>query len=174
VILDLALPRDADPAVAELDGVTYVDLETVRDAVVAPDSDAVAAAEKVLAADVDGYLAAQRAIEVAPTVAALRARAADVVQAELSRLDAKLPGLDPRDRAELGRTVRRTVSTLLHGPTVRVKELAEAPGGSVYADALRTLFELGPEAAEAMSAMPAAVPAECPFPSVGAGAEDQR
>lgn len=159
VILDLALPRDADPAVADLDGVTYLDLESVRDAVTSPDSDAVAAAERVLAADVDGYLAAQRAIEVAPTVAALRARAADVVEAELARLDAKLPGLDPRVRAELARTVRRTVSTLLHGPTVRVKQLAEAPGGNVYADALRTLFELGPEAAEAMST----IPAECPF-----------
>jgi glutamyl-tRNA reductase len=177
VILDLALPRDADPAVAELDGVTYIDLEAVGDAVIAPDSDAVAAAERVLAADIDGYLAAQRAIEVAPTVTALRARAADVVEAELARLDAKLPGLDPRVRAELARTVRRTVSTLLHGPTVRVKQLAEAPGGSVYADALRTLFELGPQAAEAMSAIPlmpptsagplmpptSAGPAECPF-----------
>lgn len=159
VILDLALPRDADPAVADLDGVTYLDLDGIRDAVVTPDSDAVAAAERVLAADVDGYLAAQRAIEVAPTVAALRARAADVVEAELTRLDAKLPGLDPRVRAELARTVRRTVGTLLHGPTVRVKQLAEAPGGSVYADALRTLFELGPQAAEAMSA----ISADCPF-----------
>src|SRR5882757_2376144 len=174
VILDLALPRDADPAVASMDGVTYLDLEAVRDAAGATDVDAVAAAEKVLAADVDGYLAAQRAIEVAPTVAALRARAADVVEAELTRLDAKLPGLDPRVRAELARTVRRTVSTLLHGPTVRVKQLAEVPGGSVYADALRTLFELGPDAAEAMSSganLPAAsaggatMSAECPFPS---------
>src|SRR5882757_1603281 len=75
VILDLALPRDADPAVASMDGVTYLDLEAVRDAAGATDVDAVAAAEKVLAADVDGYLAAQRAIEVAPTVAALLARA---------------------------------------------------------------------------------------------------
>ncbi len=166
VILDLALPRDVDPAVADLDGVTYLDLEAIRDAASGADTDAVTEAERMLSVDVDSYLAAQRAVAVAPTVAALRARASEVVDAELLRLDGKLPGLDPRVRAELARTVRRTVSTLLHGPTVRVKQLASSPGGSIYADALRTLFELGPEAVDALAALPTEVEADraCPFP----------
>ena len=82
--------------------------------------------------------------EVTPTVTALRQRAADVVEAELLRLDNRLPGLDSTHRDEVARTVRRVVDKLLHAPTVRVKQLASAPGGDTYAEALRELFELDP------------------------------
>jgi glutamyl-tRNA reductase len=89
---------------------------------------------------------------VTPTVAALRTRAAEVVDAELLRLDGRLPGLDAAVRDELARTVRRVVDKLLHAPTVRVKQLAETGGGQAYADALRELFELDPQAAAAIAA----------------------
>lgn len=155
VILDLALPRDVDPAVAGIDGISYVDLETIRGLAGGTASEqAVAAAEAIVEQETHGYLAWQRAIEVAPTVVALRARAGEVVDAELGRLDARLPGLDPQVRAELARTVRRAVSTLLHGPTVRVKQLAESPGGDVYAEALRTLFGLAPGAVDSVVVPP--------------------
>ena len=81
-----------------------------------------------------------------PTVTALRRRAAEVVSAELLRLDGRLPELDPAVREELARTVHRVVDKLLHTPTVRVKELASGPAGAGYADALRELFQLDPEA----------------------------
>jgi glutamyl-tRNA reductase len=87
---------------------------------------------------------------VTPTVTALRKRAAEVVDAELLRLDSRLPELDGGTREELSRTVRRVVDKLLHAPTVRVKELAATPGGSGYADALRELFELDPQTAAAI------------------------
>ena len=99
-----------------------------------------------------GYLAAQRSAEVTPTVTALRRRAAEVVDAELLRLDSRLPELDDAVRGELAKTVRRVVDKLLHTPTVRVKQLASAPGGASYADALRELFELDPKAAAVVSA----------------------
>jgi glutamyl-tRNA reductase len=89
--------------------------------------------------------------EVTPTVTALRQRAADVVEAELLRLDNRLPGLDTAQRDEVGRTVRRVVDKLLHAPTVRVKQLASAPGGDTYAEALRELFELDPTAVDAVA-----------------------
>jgi glutamyl-tRNA reductase len=76
-------------------------------------------------------------------VSALRSQAAGVVDAELLRLSTRLPDLDARARSEIARTVRRVVDKLLHEPTVRVKELASAPGGTDYADALRALFGLG-------------------------------
>jgi glutamyl-tRNA reductase len=79
-------------------------------------------------------------------VSALRSQAADVVDAELLRLSTRLPDLDARARAEIARTVRRVVDKLLHEPTVRVKELASAPGGTDYAGALRALFGLGLDA----------------------------
>ena len=80
---------------------------------------------------------------MAPTVSALRSQAAEVVDAELLRLSTRLPDLDARARAEIARTVRRVVDKLLHEPTVRVKELAAAPGDTDYAGALRALFGLG-------------------------------
>ena len=80
-----------------------------------------------------------------PTVTALRRRASEVIDAELLRLDARLPELDPAVREEFVRTVRRVVDKLLHTPTVQVKRLAEGPDGSSYAHALRELFELDPQ-----------------------------
>ena len=91
-------------------------------------------------------------VRVTPTVTALRRRAAEVVDAELLRLDGRLPGLDGAVRDEVARTVQRVVDKLLHAPTVRVKQLAEAGGGEAYADALRELFGLDPHAAAAVAA----------------------
>ena len=69
-----------------------------------------------------------------------------MVHAELLRLDGRLPGLAPQVRDELARTVQRVVDKLLHAPTVRVKQLAETGSGQAYADALRELFALDPQA----------------------------
>lgn len=151
VICDLAVPRDVDAAVVGAPGVTYIDIEALRTAAVrSGERDEVRAAEQIVADEVLTYLAAERSLEVAPTVTALRTRAGQVIDAELDRLDAKLPGLDPRTRAELASTVRRTVSTLLHAPTVRVKQLAGSPDGGRYAAALRELFELDPATVDAV------------------------
>jgi glutamyl-tRNA reductase len=88
---------------------------------------------------------------VVPTVVALRSMAAGVVDRELRRLSTRLPELDQEDRAEIARTVHRVVDKLLHGPTVRVKELAEQPAGRDYAEALRELFDLDLARVEAVS-----------------------
>jgi glutamyl-tRNA reductase len=95
-----------------------------------------------VAQEVADYLTARRAESVAPTVVALRERAREVVEAELTRLVGRLPNLDDAVRAEVERTVHRVVEKLLHTPTVRVKQLATSPGGDAYADALRALFDL--------------------------------
>ncbi len=151
VVLDVALPRDVDPAVATLPGVTYVDLDSLRaDGAMVSDAE-VAAASDVLAEELAGYLAQQQALAVAPTVTALRARAGQVVDAELARLDARMPGLDPSVRNEVADAVRRAVEKVLHAPTVRVKELAATPGGDQYAAALRELFDLDPARAESVT-----------------------
>jgi glutamyl-tRNA reductase len=153
VICDLGMPRDVDPAVAGLPGVWVVDMDRVQrePSARAAASDA-EAARQIVAAEVASYLAGQRMAEVTPTVTALRRRAADVVEAELLRLDNRLPELDGGMRDEVARTVRRVVDKLLHAPTVRVKQLASAPGGDSYAEALRELFELDPQAVDAVAA----------------------
>jgi glutamyl-tRNA reductase len=157
-VLDLAMPRDVDQAVHGLDGVHFVDIESLAaasaDAPMAADVDQVRA---IVSQEVAAFGAAQRAARITPTVVALRAMAADVVAGELSRLDGRLPGLDDKLRAEFTQTVRRVVDKLLHAPTVRVKQLAGEPGGAGYADALRELFDLDPQAVAAVS-HPAGVP----------------
>ncbi len=153
VLCDLGMPRDIDPAVAGLPGVWVVDMERVQRE---PSARAAAAdaeaARRIVAAEVAAYLASQRIAEVTPTVTALRQRAAEVVEAELLRLENRLPGLDDGMREEVARTVRRVVDKLLHAPTVRVKQLAGAPGADTYAEALRELFELDPHAVDAVAA----------------------
>jgi len=153
VICDLGMPRDVDPAVAGLPGVWVVDVDRVQNE---PSAHATAAdvdaARHIVAAEVATYLAGQRMAEVTPTVTALRQRAADVVDAELLRLDNRLPGLAGAEREEVARTVRRVVDKLLHAPTVRIKQLASAPGGDSYAEALRELFELDQTAVDALAA----------------------
>lgn len=153
VLCDLGMPRDVDPAVAGLPGVSVVDMDRVQRE---PSARAAAtdaeAARRIVAVEVAAYLAGQRMAEVTPTVTALRQRAADVVEGELLRLENRLPGLDDTQRDEVARTVRRVVDKLLHAPTVRVKQLASAPGGNSYAEALRELFELDPQAVDAVAA----------------------
>ena len=152
VICDLGMPRDVDAAVVGLPGVWVVDMDRIQrePSARAAASDA-EAARHIVAAEVATYLAGQRMSEVTPTVTALRQRAADVVEAELLRLDNRLPELDLAHRDEVANTVRRVVDKLLHAPTVRVKQLASAPGGDSYAEALRELFELNPNAVDAVA-----------------------
>jgi glutamyl-tRNA reductase len=154
VVCDLGLPRNVEPQVGQVPGITLLDLSTVAQRLEhqASGSRAVRTAHDLIAQEVRDYLAAQRAAEVTPTVAALRKRAAEVVDAELLRLAGRLPALDAAVRDELARTVHRVVDKLLHAPTVRVKQLAEAGGGEAYAAALRELFELDPQAAAAIAA----------------------
>lgn len=151
-ICDLGMPRDVDPAVAGLPGVWVGDMDRIQREpsarAAAADADA---ARRLVAREVATYLAGQRMAEVTPTVTALRQRADDVVTAELLRLDNRLPGLDSAAREEVARAVRRVVDKLLHAPTVRVKQLAGAPGGDSYAEALRELFELDPQAVDAVA-----------------------
>jgi glutamyl-tRNA reductase len=152
VICDLGMPRDVDPAVSGLPGVWVVDMDRVQREpsarAAAADADA---ARHLVAAEVATYLAGQRMAEVTPTVTALRQRAADVVEAELLRLDNRLPSLEAAQRDEVARTVRRVVDKLLHAPTVRIKQLASAPGGDTYAEALRELFELDQTSVDAVA-----------------------
>jgi glutamyl-tRNA reductase len=152
VICDLGMPRDVDAAVSGLPGVHVIDMERIQREpsaqVASSDTDA---AHGIVAREVATYLAGQRMAEVTPTVTALRQRAADVVTAELLRLDHRLPDLDTAQREEVARTVRRVVDKLLHAPTVRVKQLASSPGGDSYAEALRELFELDPTAVDAVA-----------------------
>jgi glutamyl-tRNA reductase len=153
VIMDLAMPRDVEPAVADLPGVVLIGMDQLSEHASAVRDDDVAAVRTILEAELAAYQSAMDAARVAPTVVALRAKAAGVVDAELARLAGRLSadGLSGHALDEIAQTVRRVVDKLLHAPTVRVKELAGSPGGEEYAAALRVLFDLDPRAVEAVT-----------------------
>lgn len=152
--LDLALPRDIDPSIRSLPGVGLADLDALR-AVLATDGESseVDEVRRIVAEEVSVFLGWQRAMRVAPTVVALRSKANQLIETELQRLTNRVPELTDRQRSEVDQAVRRVVDKLLHAPTVRVKELAEGPGGHYYAEALRELFGLDPQVMEAVSAV---------------------
>ena len=151
-IVDLALPHDVDPAVAELPGVTLVTLADLAEEL--RDSDAgqeVEGVRNIVGQEVAAFLSARRQASVTPTVVALRSMATAVVEAEMERLTARLPDLDDEARAEVLLSVRRVADKLLHQPTVRVKELANETGAVSYATALAELFALDPDSVDAVT-----------------------
>ncbi|GGK58452.1 glutamyl-tRNA reductase [Ornithinimicrobium pekingense] len=172
VLLDLALPRDVDPAVTSLAGVRLWGLAELRDELETADraehadggrtaqDDAVDAVRALVSTEVAGYVAERRTARLGPTLAALRAQAARVVDAEMSRLDQRVPHLPDDERAEVRRTVQRVVDKLLHTPTVRVKQLQTGAGNEPgdYATALRELFDLDPHEVAVVAAPPLEVP----------------
>ena len=150
--VDLALPHDVDRDVVSLDGVTRIDLADLADELESSDAGReVAAVRRIVTDEVAAFLAARRSASVTPTVVALRSMATSVVDAEMERLDHRLPDLTPEARAEVLRAVRRVADKLLHEPTVRVKELANETGAVSYAAALAELFALDPEAVDAVT-----------------------
>ena len=153
VVLDLAMPRDVEPAAAGLPGVVVIGMDQLSEHGTAAGADDVAAVRAICEAELAAYRSAVDAARVAPTVVALRAKAATVVDAELTRLAGRLSadGLSGHALDEIAQTMRRVVDKLLHAPTVRVKELAGSPGGDEYAAALRVLFDLDPRAVEAVT-----------------------
>jgi glutamyl-tRNA reductase len=160
VLLDLAMPRDVDPHAEELPGVSVIGLEAVGGAGGSGGvhEEDVAAVRRIVAEELAAHVSADRAAKVAPTVVALRAKATEVVDAELARLVRRVAGLDARARREIAQSMRRIADKLLHAPTVRFKELAGSPGGDSYEAVLRVLFDLDPEAVQAVTRADAVEP----------------
>jgi glutamyl-tRNA reductase len=151
-VIDLALPHDVEPEVADLPGVDLVNLERLGELTEGEDSLVdVLGVRRIVAEEVQAFLTARRIASVTPTVVALRSMATGVVDAELARLDSRLPDLSPELREELAVAVRRVADKLMHQPTVRVKELAESSGTVSYATALAELFSLDQDAVDAVT-----------------------
>lgn len=158
VFLDLAMPKDVDPGVARLTGpagggVSVIGMDSLQgSAQGAVGADEVAKVRAIVDEEFAAYGSAARVARVTPTVVALRAKAATVVDAEIARLAGRLSeeGVSGHALEEMAQTVRRVVDKLLHAPTVRVKELASSPDGEEYAAALRVLFDLDPRTVDAV------------------------
>ena len=151
-VIDLALPHDVETGVGELPGVAMVNLERLAELTDEDDSLVdVLGVRRIVGEEVQAFLTARRIASVTPTVVALRSMATGVVDAELARLDSRLPELSDDVRAELAHAVRRVADKLMHQPTVRVKELADSDGAVSYATALADLFSLDQQSVDAVT-----------------------
>jgi len=145
LIVDLGMPRDVDPAVAALPGVSLLglaDVETFVDASMEERRREVVPVRAIVAEEVDRWVEAVTARFATPTVAALRQRAEDVRLAELARYRNRLADLEPRQREAVEALTRSLLGKLLHDPTVRLKDAAGSAKGDRLAGALRELFDL--------------------------------
>lgn len=152
-ILDLALPRDVGRGVAEIPGVTVIDLAVLGEHADNPElSESIAGVRSIVEDEVRTFLAAKASSRVTPTVVALRTMATSVVDAEIARLVSRLgDDLTSTELDEVRRSLQRVADKLIHAPTVRVQELVDGPGNLTYAEALTDLFALDPATVEAVT-----------------------
>jgi glutamyl-tRNA reductase len=145
LVMDVAVPRDVDPGVGRLPGVTLLDMDDLRsfaESGMAGRREEVAGVRALIAEELERYMDTAAARGVAPLVAALRARAEDVRTNELERYRSRLDGLDPRQQEAVEALTKGILGKLLHEPTVRLKAAAGTPRADRLGDALRTLFDL--------------------------------
>jgi glutamyl-tRNA reductase len=145
LVVDVALPRDIDPGVREVNDVTLLDLDDLKDYArrsAERRRGEIGKVREILAAEIDRYRADRSGREVAPLVTALRVFGEDVRVGEMEGFRAKLERLDPDQRAVIDALTQGIVNKLLHEPTARVKDAAGTPRGEYYADALAALFDL--------------------------------
>ena len=145
LVVDLGVPRNVDPAVGALDGVTLLDMDalsaSVARALDGRQEEAVEA-RSIVASEVERYRAASRQRGAAPVIAALRARVETLRVAELERHRAQLADLSEEEWEHVDAATRAAVAKLLHEPTVLLKESAGTPRGERLVEALRILFDL--------------------------------
>jgi len=145
-IIDIALPRDVEPAAGEIEQVFLYNIDDLQAVVaenVARRSNEIAHAEAIVAEEVEkfgGWLRSRGAI---PTVVALRQRFESIRRAELDRLDFKLAALPADARSRVDEVTRLIVEKLLHTPTEQLKTLGDPDTVGTYSEALTRLFGLG-------------------------------
>jgi glutamyl-tRNA reductase len=146
LLIDLAVPRDVDPTVGELDDCYLYDIDDLEGVVaetLAGRRLEARRAEAIVVAEADAFREWQASLDVVPAIASLRARADEIRRAELKRAESRLGQLTEGQRQAVEALAARIVDKLLHLPTVRMKQAAAAAEGVVYADAVRHLFGLG-------------------------------
>lgn len=148
LLIDLAVPRDLDPAIQELDGCFLYDiddLEAVVAETLAGRRREAERAEAIVLAEAERFRSWHASLDVVPAIASLHALAEEIRAAELAKLEGRLGRLTAAERQAVESVTAQIVGKLLHLPTVRMKQAAVTADGVVYAEAVRHLFGLGEE-----------------------------
>jgi glutamyl-tRNA reductase len=146
LVVDVGMPRDVDPAAAQVPGVELLDMDDVAaltEANLAARRAEADAVHRIVDEEVDRFAGIVSAREVAPVVTSLREQAERVRRAELERYSGKLDGLTPEQREAVEALTKGMLAKLLHSPTVQLKDSAGSSRGDRLADSVRDLFDLG-------------------------------
>ena len=139
--IDIAVPRDVDPAVHRLDGCFLYDIDDLE-AVVSETLEGRRAeaevAERLVVEETERFREWRASLDIVPAISALRSHAEEIRATEV----AKLSSLPAEELERLDQVTAQIVAKLLHEPTVRMKEAAADGGGEAYAAAIRRLFGL--------------------------------
>jgi glutamyl-tRNA reductase len=144
-LIDIAVPRDLDPGIDELKDCYLYDIDDLEEVVAASLAGRRRegeAAETMVAQEAHRFGSWLTTLDVIPAITQLRARAEEIRTAELARVQSRLGRLSDADRNVVESLTSQIVNKLLHLPTVRMKEAAAGADGTVYADAVRRLFDL--------------------------------
>lgn len=150
-IIDIAVPRDVDPRVAELPGVSLFDMEDISAFVssgIARRRGEIDAVSTIIEEELAGFCTRRKARSVAPVIAELHSRAESVRRAEFSRFSGRLDGLSDRQREAVEALTHGIVAKLLHNPSVRLGELAGSVRGDRAVDALRDLYGMDDDSSD--------------------------
>jgi glutamyl-tRNA reductase len=146
LLVDLAVPRDIDPEIRELDGCYLYDIDDLEQIVAETLSGRrreAERAESLVAVEAEKFHEWHASLDVVPAIASLRAKAEEIRMAELRKADSLLGRLDDSQRKAVESVTSQIVNKLLHLPTVRMKQAAAAADGVLYAEAVRHHFGLG-------------------------------
>ncbi|MCO8125859.1 glutamyl-tRNA reductase [Acidimicrobiia bacterium EGI L10123] len=145
VLVDIAVPRDIEPSVADVAGVTVLDMDDLgafADRGLAERRREVDAVRSILDEELERYRSATSAREIAPVIVALREGAEALRTAELERARARLADLDDAQIAAVEKLTQGLVAKLLHQPTVALREAAGTTKGDRLVQALRDLYDI--------------------------------
>jgi glutamyl-tRNA reductase len=143
--IDIAVPRDIDPRVNDLNNVYLYDVDDLQGVVNANLKERhkeAEQAEQIIEHEIGQFSSWLQGLQVVPTIAALRRKVEELRQAELERTFGNLKELDERQRRAIEAMSAALVNKLLHGPTQRLREAQKQDQAQPYVDALQQLFEL--------------------------------
>ena len=148
LLIDIAVPRDIDPTVRDLPGITLIDMDDLQREVArnlgAREAEAVHV-RGIIEQEVERFSDWLASLDVVPTIAALRERGEEIVQRVLRENEPRWESLTEADRERVELLARTVIGRMLHEPTVRMKSAAEHGGSYVHLQALRELFGLEPD-----------------------------
>jgi glutamyl-tRNA reductase len=142
-LIDIAVPRDIDPKVGEIPGISLFDIDDLQNVVdrnLNERREAAVLAEQIVEEEINEFLKWLNSLFVVPTIIALKEKGESIKEKELERVLRKLPGLSEKERKIVGSLANSIINQMLHDPIVQIRHYAATHQGHLYSEVLQNLF----------------------------------